>query len=153
MTQFHIQSFQQLFPGPYSLQPGTNGVDSTFDIYCRKSGELIISTDFWYEEERAQRDATVITMALESMRHTPRYQQFAKSLQDRLNAFQADYPGPYESSYVVHDGWIETGTRNVGNEYFIASLATKAEDAKADIITRYIAEALNNLFLYTVMRS
>ena len=153
MSQSQIHNFQQLFPGPYSIQPGTNGVDATFDIYCQTTGEHIISTDYWYEEERAQRDAAVIAIALETMRHAPRRPAVAECLQLKLDAFQAEYPAPYESSAIAHDGWVQTGIRDIGNEYFIVSLASGAEDEKAELVTGYIARALNNLFQYVIATS
>jgi hypothetical protein len=83
MTNLSTKEFKQLYPGPYVCQPGTNGVDNTFDIVCSNTGKHVISTAYWYEEERAERDASVVTLALELMRKA-RF-EFDGELQERLD--------------------------------------------------------------------
>lgn len=94
MTISHFTRFKRQFPGPYSIGRSHDGVDETYEVYCLASGRMIAATYFWDEEQRCQKIAQVLSLALNhhflALLLLPN--DFAL-----LADFQAHYPGPFES--------------------------------------------------------
>ena len=51
------------YPGPFGVQPSTDGCDETFEVYCTRTGAVLLWIPYW----EARRDA--YEHALEIIRH------------------------------------------------------------------------------------
>lgn len=147
MTQSTSCPFQKRYPGPYAYQPGTDGVDKTFDIFCRTTGERIISSNYWYEEENANIIASVVMLALEFSRRSNFQTPCDRVLQNRLKTFRANYPGPYVLKACSHDeDFAEVGVACCDLDGLIIGFQTKPGELEPVEEIRYIVAALNSLF-------
>jgi hypothetical protein len=147
MTTPTYQTFLQRFPGPYSFEPGTDGVDNTFDIYCRTSGERIISACYWEARDAATLNATVLTHALEYSRLKTRNMRISQSLQNALAKFATNYPGPYYCKEYHHSECMaEIGVASQQASSMIVSLLTIPGCHDSRQIAWYLAHSLNRLF-------
>ena len=71
-TRKSMKSFLKYHPGPFLVVPGKDGVDSTYDIYCKSSKSYFISVHYWEQEAWAQCVATAITHLLNENRQLSR---------------------------------------------------------------------------------
>jgi hypothetical protein len=92
MKRNHSSCFLEQYSGPYAYRPGSDGVDATFDVYCTKTDNTIISSRYWDEEKQAETVACAVTGALNSLHDYPEPNTLAQQ-----RAFKAIYPGPYRS--------------------------------------------------------
>ena len=146
MTQSIRNSFLSRYPGPYSVQPGRDGVDCTFDISCRTTSKHIVSAAYWHEEESALLIASALTIAMESARLRKPAAQFADSLKLKIQQFAKLYPGPYSCKEFAQGDRAEIGVTDAGGDSLLVSFVTMPGDMQAIDDSTYIATALNRLF-------
>lgn len=146
MLTFTYQSFLERFPGPYSFQPGTDGVDNTFDIYCYASGKTIVSVSYWEDEEAAMGVAAVVTSALNHSRPSGRPEAADSLMQQKLKEFVSDHPGPYLCKMFVHNETMaEIGVVGSSEDFLIIGLVATPSDRGACQVAWHIAHSLNRL--------
>ncbi len=49
---------------PFGIRPGSDGVDETFDVFCRETGIVVAAFHYWYAESEAKCQARQFTAAL-----------------------------------------------------------------------------------------
>lgn len=106
MSHSVFQSFLEQFPGPYSFQAGSCGVDDTFDVFCETSGEFIIASHYWEEKQAAKDDATIITLALliaRQVQHADAIIHLSEEVKAIVAKFFAESPAPFAHRYHEHD--------------------------------------------------
>lgn len=140
-------SFFERFPGPYWVEPGTDGVDDTFDIMCRSTGHRIIASTYWYEEEQAKLVADVVTLALELSAPYVHRATANGTIYSKLRRFQEMHQGPYFCKEYIHDSdTAEIGVASPFRDVLIISTVATPGDEEARQIVGHIATALNRLF-------
>jgi hypothetical protein len=87
--------------------PGTDGCEETFDVVCLKTGDVIASLPYWYQEMETRRDTKLLIKALNRFCSRGGY-FFAKSLLEALRALE------------VIDGYERVEDVNEGGRYVVA---------------------------------
>ena len=111
-TKRQTTKFLKRFPGPYGYYRSTDGVDDTFNVYCRSSRQDIISTYFWTQSPAYELIVRVVCAALSSLNSEysdmcDRYAAPLNRLESR--AFVAMYPGPYSIGKFASNGFQPGG--------------------------------------------
>jgi len=147
MTQSPTNPFLTRYPGPYAIRPSTEGVDLTFDVFCRTTDKLIIAARYWEAEEDARRVASVIALALELARRGDFTVSIDRSLQRKLQEFRDENSGRYVVSEFSHyPGIAEIGIANSEDDSTIICTTATPGDPELTQEATYIAEVLNQLF-------
>ena len=137
-----IQSaFEQQFPGPYRSCPGVDGVDRTFDVICKSSGDTIVSTYFWENKETCRLIAAFVTAALNIVAGYP-----ARISSTDVAAYFKAFPGPFVTRSDECSGrrpcvgvYCTATTADVIHAYGLSFAG------EAAIIADHIAESLNRI--------
>ncbi len=133
--------FSKIYPGPFRYSPGSDWVNSTFDVYCISTEQHVLSTFYWDERERAELVAYVLTCALEFC-HSD-----CKDLDlQEWKAFRQIYPGPYYSTSEESPGY---GPIEVINSHSAERSLTFCYDrcftGKAKLVAPHVVAALELL--------
>jgi hypothetical protein len=143
-TGRHDRRFRVRFPGPYHYAPGRDGVDETFDVYCLTSEQHLCSFYYWFERQRAELEARLITVAL----NLPLLGEIYPCgiTPDEISAFCQRYAGPYVSrrSHCEYRGpGYEVADRS-GDDPVVF---VPGRNRQTRLVTRQIASALNRLYV------
>ena len=134
--------FLKRFPGPYDYQRSSDGIDETFNVICIKNGRYIISTYFWGSEQHCEMITNVVTSALNRMADWHGF--VPHSFLEHLEAFQRQYPGPYDvrQGCCPGRGEFEEVYCLTTNESVIHNYG---DDRETRLIARHIADSLTTL--------
>lgn len=101
--------FLKRFPGPFAYQPGSCGVDETFDLICESTQQFIIATHFWNERITSELITKVVCAALANVQGSNGDNTDASLSDLEEAAFLGMYPGPFTYGSFRHDfegeGW------------------------------------------------
>lgn len=141
-------NFLELYPGPFAYRPGTDWVDSTFDIMCTSSGQQLASVYYWEERLTSELIARVVAESLNAL--LPATQddsltEWKPVSKWEVAAFHGMHPGPYRA------GKTQCDIRGPGCEVLCHGSGESVLQvynygtAHAQLISTEVAAALNAL--------
>lgn len=141
------KTFLETYPGPYGYYPSTDGVDNTFNVYCRTTRRDIITSNYWDDVKEAERIAMVTSLALEAIRKSESELRYEAQLKCKLDEFRLAYPGPYGAVEFLHDrDRVSVGVTDPSINVLIIGITTVPHDRQSATVVRHVAQALNFLF-------
>jgi hypothetical protein len=94
-------------PSQFFFMRGTDGCDNTFDVVCLKTGSVIASLPYWYQEKETLQETRLLIKALNRFHARGGY-FFAAPLLKSLHALQ------------VIDGYDPVAGVGEGGKYDVA---------------------------------
>ncbi len=137
------------YPGPFAYQDGSDGVDATFDVFCRTTGDHVASTFYWEARLESEIEAYVITAVLNTLVPNDEHDWLSNKycLSDRLiAAFRGMYSGPYRSAKCKCDyrgPGYEVLSETTGDS--LLYVYDRSFRGQEKIVTEVIAELLNDM--------
>ncbi|MCA9215589.1 MAG: hypothetical protein KDB27_21135 [Planctomycetales bacterium] len=146
LTLNRTKKFLHLFPGPYAYCPGSEGVDSTFDVYCTTTEQFLMASYYWDEQEQAELEARTVAIALthclmDKPSANPEFLEQCSEL--GLLDFREEYPGRYRavrSHCDYHGPGYEILCDGDESAAFIRS------GTHTRLIAQHVAACLNRMF-------
>ena len=149
MLKTQTTRFLAHYPGPFAYQDGSDGVDATFDVYCRKTGKHIVSTFYWDDRLPCELEARVITELLNGLLGEAEsyLRPFPHHLSDRETAaFRGMHSGPFMSAKCKCDyrgNGYEVRSEKTGDCFLF--VYDRSFRGQARLVTTVIADLLNEL--------
>ncbi|MCD0462088.1 hypothetical protein [Roseiconus lacunae] len=135
-----LQLFRKLYPGRFEVRPGRDGIDETFSITCRRTGDFIASTNYWYAASHAHLRASVIAHCLSQGITIP-----PASL--AFQYFRMDFPPPYHIEKFEHEMEGPGFSIVARNCEYVLNIFGDSENER--LFASVIAEVLNHKFTET----
>ncbi len=149
MPKTLTSKFLTRYPGPFANQDGSDGVDATFDIFCRTTGDHIVSTFYWDARLESELKANVVTGLLNTLVPDEEHDWISSKheLSDsKIAAFRGMHPGPYRSAKCnceYRGPGYEVRSETTSN--CVVYVYDRSYRGQAKLVTAVIAELLNDM--------
>lgn len=149
MSKSLTAKFLARYPGPFAYQDGSDGVDATFDIFCRTTGDHVASAFYWDARLESELEANVITGLLNTLVPNEEHYGNSRDLElspSKIAAFRGMHPGPYRSvKYNCEHSGQGFKVRSETDGHGVLYVYDRSFRGQARLVTAVIAELLNDM--------